>query len=367
MMQLSDIVLSFTVCIFLYNGVLLWIRRIPGDRSRLFLSITFLASGLGFLFRLIMVGRGVPAAPQVLTLYSLAFGFLALLLLLLYPAEVISPGWLNLKRALKASSPYILLSLIVLVVPFDFRPLSSFQEIWRYAYEPNVWIRLLMLAVFVPYCLLLFYIPFNWKYSSATKAWIYKYTFIIQVVSILFFCSTLTGLPAVSISHHLWCLLACCYMTYQEFNVRLRVPRGPAGQEPAPGTGAAEPVQSALLLPDQPVPEEADPLWEKLDLLMNREELWRNPDLTLESLSSRLLTNRTTLSRVIRKNTSLGYKEFINRRRIEEVLKLIDSGELFYIQDAFFRVGFRSRSTALRYFREFTGVTPSEYINNLPH
>lgn len=61
-------------------------------------------------------------------------------------------------------------------------------------------------------------------------------------------------------------------------------------------------------------------------------------------------------------NGDENYTNYINRLRIEDFLQKIESGESENFQDTFFFVGFRSRSTALRNFRQFTGMTPSEYF-----
>ena len=53
---------------------------------------------------------------------------------------------------------------------------------------------------------------------------------------------------------------------------------------------------------------------------------------------------------------------YINKLRIEDFLQQIESGQYVNYQEAFFFVGFRSRSTALRNFRQLTGMIPSEYF-----
>ena len=56
------------------------------------------------------------------------------------------------------------------------------------------------------------------------------------------------------------------------------------------------------------------------------------------------------------------YSNYINRLRIEDFMEQIESWQMLNFQETFFFVGFRSRSTALRNFRQFTGSTPSEYF-----
>ena len=105
-----------------------------------------------------------------------------------------------------------------------------------------------------------------------------------------------------------------------------------------------------------------NPLWIQLNELIDNEQLWRNPDTNITKLAVRLNTNRNKLSRIIQEKGYDGYKEFINRRRINEFLKIADSDKYVNVLDTFFKVGFRSKATALRNFKEYTGMLPSEYL-----
>ena len=98
---------------------------------------------------------------------------------------------------------------------------------------------------------------------------------------------------------------------------------------------------------------------------MKEKELWRNPDITQENLAALLEISRPTLSTVIRENGFSGYKEYLNRCRIEDFLKIIHNNNGAGIQEAFFNVGYRSRTTAMQYFHEYLGCTPTEYLNRL--
>lgn len=86
--------------------------------------------------------------------------------------------------------------------------------------------------------------------------------------------------------------------------------------------------------------------------------------MSLPELATKLYTNRSYLSKAIQEAGFKNYSDLINRRRIMEFLKLADSGQIASIQDAFFQVGFRSRETALRCFKKYTGVLPTDYLRN---
>lgn len=352
---------SFTFISTLLCGLLLFLRRRDGDRSRRILAWIFGLCALTALIRSALdLQNGFTIPVEVLPTMNLKAGLLCILLFLLYPIEVIRPGWLDFKRTIVVLFPWLLLQILFACIP-DFRPLDSFHQIVRYAGEFNVWIRLVPLVLFLPITLVLLYIPHSWTKSSADNRWIRWFTLGSQIITVLYVLSILTGLAYVKAIHISYFSFFCLVVTYQEIFLRLRVPVDVQAEKlpqvaPVPAEKPAAPS----------CPPEANPLWNALMRLMDGEELWRNPDLTLEMLAARLDSNRTTLAQTIRQHGYEDYRHFINRRRIEEFQKAVRTDPRISIQDTFFRVGFRSKITALRYFRELTGTTPSDYLLRLP-
>lgn len=377
--NILDLVLRLTSFGTLLCALLLYLRRGCGDRSRVLLMLVCAVTGLMFLLRI--MGENYELLQRaVLPASNLKGGLLLILFYLLYPIEVIRPGWLDFKRALVLFSPWILLEVLFACVP-DFRPLTSFPELIQHAGEFNVWMRLLVLALIPFINFILFYIPHSWARSSADNRWIRWYTCGSCGIAVLYTLFMLTGSAAVSAVHVAYCLLFGLVVTYQELFLRMRVPveaaeeeteeelpqAAPAAQETtAPAldtspTSGCNPASAAPLCLTQP-----NPLWNALMRLMDEEELWRNPDLKLETLAVRLDSNRTTLAQMIRQHGYEDYRHFINRHRIGEFLKIAENDPRISIQDTFFRVGFRSKNTALRYFHKETGTTPSDYLLRLP-
>lgn len=355
---------------FLLGGVLLWMRRRDRDRSRGYLACVFFLSGLIFLVRLLASYAGLPPTPAVLPVVNLYGGLVALLMLYFYPIEVISPGWLTFRRGILLFAPCWLLGLLLVCVPIHFRELYSFGDLAGHIAEFNVWFRLLILFVcIVPYCFMLFYIPYNYKRSSANYRWIFNYTVAVQCIGVFYILYMLTASTAVSMAHVACCILFGLLVTYQELFIRIDVPVEPAEEElPLSSTSLqTEDAEDAETTTAVAEPEKSDcpSLWNELVRLMQHEEIWRNPDLSLENLAERLGTNRTTLTQVIRRESNGGYKEFVNRFRMEEFLKNVNTKTLPNIQAEFFKVGFRSKATALRHFKDYTGSTPTDYLRKM--
>lgn len=343
----------FAPCIFLLSGILLLMRRQSGDRSRLFLAIPFLLAGIMFS---ISIFRAKPTLPGILSVSLLCRGWTSLSLLYLYPIEVISPGWLTLKKGILLFVPCLLIYPVLICLPFQFRILTSFGDMIGHIGEFNVWIRLVALLCIIPYSLMLFYIPYNYKRSSANYKWIFLYTIGIQGIGFFYVGYLLTSAVVMAVGHIAYCSLLCLFVTYQELFLRISVP----AISPEIPAVAPAPVERSIISNDN----KDTPLWLQLNELMDSEQLWRNPDLSVTLLAARLNTNRNKITRIIQEKGYDGYKEFINHRRIDEFLKIADSSCYINIQDTFFQVGFRSKATALRNFKEYTGMLPSEYLQH---
>lgn len=106
----------------------------------------------------------------------------------------------------------------------------------------------------------------------------------------------------------------------------------------------------------------AKKLAEELELLMSREQLYKENNLKLETLAEKLKSNRHFVSQVINQFYKTNFFDFINASRIDEAKRLLVSGshELNIIEIAY-AVGYNNKVTFNTVFKRITGVTPSEY------
>lgn len=349
------ILLCWGICTFWLCGLLLWFRRDYGDRSRRYLCYTWIMAGLAFGIRLVTVELGRPIAGRILPPENLSGGLILVLMLYLYPIEVINKDWFTLKRLLQLFVPGIVPIVVLLFVCLDYRELQTVSDIWLYIGEFNVWFRVAALFLcLIPYTLMLYFIPYNWRESSVSSQGIIRYAFVIQLIGGFFLLFMLTGSPIFSAFQLVAAICVGAWMTYQELFIRFELPKKEVSEvHPAP-----------LLQTPEVEQKEVNPLIEDLYRLMDEEEIWKNPDMSLPELALKLYTNRSYLSKAIQEAGFKNYSDLINRRRIVEFLKLADSGRITSIQDAFFQVGFRSRETALRCFKKYTGVLPTDYLRN---
>lgn len=354
--QILNCCLHFAVAIFAVSGALLWLRRKSGDRARMYLFFTCAFAVFVFGGRLFGPLLEVPISNSILPFTNISGGLFSIIILYMYPIEVINPGWLNPKRGALMLLPWVIVILIPLLSGMQFRELTSLSEILQYITEPNIWFRLIIILMVIPYAVLIYVIPRQWMKSGATNQWITFYTISVMCIVVPWTTFMITGSPIVSSIHLLFFMIFGLGTTYQELFLRIPVPR--RMEERLPMSESQDETTTNDNTGEHP-------LWTKLCRLMKEQQPWRDPDFTLENLVSLLATNRTTLLGVIQDNGFSGYKEYVNRIRINEYLKIVNNEPHISSQDAFFRAGYRSRMTALRYFQQYVGCTPSQYMNRL--
>jgi methylphosphotriester-DNA--protein-cysteine methyltransferase len=108
-----------------------------------------------------------------------------------------------------------------------------------------------------------------------------------------------------------------------------------------------------------------DRLWVNITRVLIEQQGWRNPELSLQSLSEELASNRTYIGEAFKKHAGCTFSEYVVKRRIEYVVSEFKHNPHVSLQRTFSQAGFRERSTAYRNFYKIMGVTPTEYIENL--
>lgn len=349
-MALMQFVLGCASCAFALCAFILWMRRCDGDRSRRTLSIVWLFLALLFCGRALVVGQSVPSG--VLPPVNLVGGLFMLTLLYFYPIEVIRPGWLNAQRTFYLLLPTLIVGVIFHLSGTKLRQLQSFGDMLAHISEPNVYGRLILLfGIILPSALLLHVIPYNWMKSRVRLRWIKHYTCTILLISALYTVFMLTRSTSVSMVHLLVCLTLALIVTYEELFTRFCLP---ADCSVAP---TVEPV-----MPSPPLVVEDNPLVIQLNHLFEEEKMWQNPDLTVAGLAQILGTNRSYLAQAIQEAGYVNFADLMNRHRVQAFCCMAEEGKVESVQDAFFHVGFRSKETALRCFKKYTGSLPSEYL-----
>ncbi|MBY0422022.1 MAG: helix-turn-helix transcriptional regulator, partial [Parvularculaceae bacterium] len=95
---------------------------------------------------------------------------------------------------------------------------------------------------------------------------------------------------------------------------------------------------------------------------IDRLALWRDPDVSLSSMARALGVNTTYLSKGLNDGLGMSFSAFVNGRRVEALKRLLqDPAETRDLLVLALEVGFRSKASFNRVFRESAGMTPSAF------
>lgn len=111
--------------------------------------------------------------------------------------------------------------------------------------------------------------------------------------------------------------------------------------------------------------EDADRIFEKLQLALQNDELYSDSMLSLRGLSDHTKISSNYISQVINQKTDSHFFDFVNHFRVDKAMeRLLDKDEQNSILDIAYSVGFNSKSTFNTAFKRQTGLTPSEFRKN---
>lgn len=356
----------------LLASILLFIRRKDGKRSRIILAVIVLFSVFNYSTRFFdLINGNIP--ELVVSAKLLLMANFMILGYIMYPLEVIAPGWLNFGRILRLYSYWILLVVVYLITEWAgmyYAPFGSLLEMLPFAYRFEVLFRLLLsVFIFIPGIIVLF-IHRTRLYQNSDFIWVKKYVFTLSLNVLAYLLLILFNDPVYNIVYYYISVGCSLYIVYMELFDRL------ISRSSSKNLLSTEVSAEGTTLPDAtPAEDEHNEsensaltgtkewiLINRLEKHMNTTKAWRNPDLSINTLASELATNRTSLGKALRDCGQENYTQYVNRLRINDFIQLIESGSIKNYLDAFFEAGFRSRSTALRNFRQYTGTIPSDYF-----
>jgi len=87
---------------------------------------------------------------------------------------------------------------------------------------------------------------------------------------------------------------------------------------------------------------------------------YADPDFTLGKMSGTLKFSEKTISGIIKKHSSMSFKEYLNSIRLSEAKRLLNIGDK-NISEIAYEVGFSSPNHFNRTFRNLEGCTPTEF------
>jgi AraC-like DNA-binding protein len=100
--------------------------------------------------------------------------------------------------------------------------------------------------------------------------------------------------------------------------------------------------------------------------LMEHGKPYLNPDLKIHNIAAALDQPPYSVSQQINQQLGLNFYDFINKYRVEEFKRRVDSGDYnnLTLLGIALDVGFNSKASFNRVFKKHTGMTPSEYLGS---
>lgn len=110
--------------------------------------------------------------------------------------------------------------------------------------------------------------------------------------------------------------------------------------------------------------DDVEAVLKKLDAALER-GVYRNPELTLSGLAECMSVHPKRVSTAINRHYGEGFNRLMNQHRLDEFLSRANAGELnrYTILGLAMEVGFPSKSTFNRAFRERFGESPSQHLS----
>lgn len=107
-------------------------------------------------------------------------------------------------------------------------------------------------------------------------------------------------------------------------------------------------------------------LVQKLQEVMQKEELYLDPDLSLADVATRMALTRNHLSALLSKGLRKKFYDFVNEYRVEHAKRLMSSDMIhaFSLSGIARESGFNSYVSFYRVFKRVVGVSPSNFIKN---
>ena len=104
-----------------------------------------------------------------------------------------------------------------------------------------------------------------------------------------------------------------------------------------------------------------------IENVIDAQQLYTDPYLSVESLSEKLEVSASKLSKLIKQYTGSNFSEYINLKRVEKAKELLNNPEFtnYTILSIGLESGFNSKSVFYNVFKKYTELTPVQWKNNL--
>lgn len=341
-------------------GVLLILRRKDGEVSRLYLGLFYIAMSLIFAYQSYLYYFGQYPASFVRIPYII-IGVVYSCFYLSYPVEVISPGYMTRRKFIYLFTPVVLCIFVYVLskqLGVRFQQFNSLIELLSSPLNyTSVFIYILLILLILPQ-LLLYYIPYTRRYNNTDKKYIARFICVSCIVTIGFVLKLFNIRPFCSINVVVF-IFVSAYIMYLELFSRIILQHNDLEDHIC----INEQIKSIDIPSRKEVSRSYDErITDHLNQFLEKERFWRDPDFSLQDLIQKTGMSRKTITTTVQEMGYDNFPHFMNTLRVKDFIATLEQGKFDSFQNIFFDVGFRSRATAHRNFKQITGLSPSEYF-----
>lgn len=379
--------------ICLAGSVLLFLYA-KGSRSKRFLASVMLAWGMIYAVRILGILFGFMSFmdSDLLAPFVLITGNFYAIVLLLYPIEVVRPGWLNLKRSLLITSPYLLIVGLYYVIlhllgesPLR---LAGWDTLHVHITQFNVWYRLVMSLAVIAYIAYQIWIIYRYEvsyrqwceanYASTQEmeiSWLRFYGLGVALITLAFFWVLLDGRTYCYVIHNITVQAFFCFTFY--YGISHENPysenffRHTMDEEKA----RSEEIEEVPLLSvreddaeqEKSMNEETfqarqSEYTAKVQQWMEEKRPYLRKDFKLLDVAEVLPLNRTYLSQIFNDGWGTSFSSVVRDYRIRYAEELLEQHQELTINQIALQCGFTSPSALHRAFTQcHDRITPKQY------
>ena len=277
--------------------------------------------------------------------WEMVGGDLIAWLLLAYPSELLRPGWLTLRGALRRILPVIVLGVIDCYFAIDLR--------WLLALVPVVWVGLLFkhLRDYRKYCETNF-----GSVEQTDEQWVIRYLVMILVLGVSYIYLSFSSEPTRLFTQQ-WLLFFVLVYTNDQVIFRSKPWIEEAGKE----------MNEEEVVETEESKMESNAEYRRiLENWMDAEKPYLNPEFRLLDMRQVLPLNRTYLSQLINTEYGCNFYQFVTNYRIEEAKRLMREHPDMKFQEIAEQCGFSSPTVFSRIFSREVGMSPREWNASKP-
>ena len=392
--SILPILITMAAVICLGGASLLFLRG-RNNRSRRLLASIMLAWGIFYVIRIVGMLMGNQnlyfTKVDIANVFLLTSGNLYLIILLLYPLEIVRPGWLNLKRTGLLLLPYIGVTLFYYFVLslLGQKPLilSDINQFMKHIGQFNVWFRILMTLSIAAYLAYLFRLTWRYKefyqqwcrnnYSddeTMNISWLRQYGIGVVLIGVAYFWGVFDGNTYSFIIHNLTVQCFFCYTLYKGlfhdnpytenfFSYTLDENEACQKAELKEKVSSTENVCLLEVEGNENALNKKLPTYcDEISSWMIKKKPYLNPNFKLIDVSEILPLNRTYLSRVFNEGFGNSFNDVVRNYRLREAEWLLVNRKDIPVGQVGELCGFSSPSVFHRAFvQSHDGLTPNRY------